>query len=94
VLIEFDLWETKGVALSQNGPDGQPQGEPIKVAEYYAVSKRLMALPVDKFLVLRTENWIPVIYAHLLSLLLWPKLLTRAVQAQNGKPGVPLSAAR
>jgi hypothetical protein len=76
---EFDLWENKTVTITPQGPDGQPQ-EPVKVADYYSISEeKLNALPAEKFNILRQENWHSVIYAHLLSLLLWPKILNRTL---------------
>jgi hypothetical protein len=82
-MTEFDLWEGKTVQMGNRGPDGQPQGEPVTVAEYFAISEeKLNALPLDKFEVLRKETWLPAIYAHLLSLLMWPKVLNRTLAAQ------------
>ncbi len=82
-MTEFDLWEGKSVQVAPRGPDGQPTGEATTVAEYFAVSEdKLNALPADKFEVLRRETWLPAIYAHLLSLLLWPKVLNRTMAAQ------------
>lgn len=89
-MTQLDLWESKAVSVSQNGPDGTP-GEPVKVADYFAISEeKLTALPADTFLELRNEGWLGLIYAHLISLLLWPKVLNRtilAAQAQEPPAG-------
>ena len=60
------------------GPDGTP-GEPQKLAEYYAVSEdRLKALPAEKLAELRDNGALGQIYAHLVSLLGWDRLIALA----------------
>jgi hypothetical protein len=69
---EHDLFETTPLALPRAKPDGTPD-EPVKVGEYLRISeKRLNELPTDN--------------AHLLSLGLWPKILSRAARIQASTP--------
>ena len=78
-MTEFDLWETKSVSLTPPQEDGTP-GEAIKIAEYFAVSEpALQKLDPAKLTVLRDEGWLGMLYAHMISLLLWPKILNRAL---------------
>jgi hypothetical protein len=94
-ITELDLWEAKAVSVGQTDAAGQPTGEPIKVADYFAVSEeKLNALPQDKFLQLRSEGWLAAIYAHMLSLLLWPKVLNRTVLAASAQQAQQPAPAR
>ena len=63
-------------------PDGTP-GEPQKLAEYYAVSEdKLRALPAEKLAELRDNGALGQIYAHLVSLLGWDRLIALAFLRQ------------
>ena len=69
------------------GPDGVA-GEPQKIAEYFGVSEdKLNALPQEKLAELRDNGALGQIYAHLLSLVGWDRLvslaLARAPQVPN-----------
>ena len=78
-MTEYDLWEPKSVSLTPPNEDGTP-GEPIKIAEYFAISEpALLKLDTDKLVRLRDEGWLGMMYAHMISLLLWPKILNRAL---------------
>jgi SapC len=80
VLNDMDLLEEKSVTFTPNNPDGT-QGETIKVADYLAVSEdKLNALPAAKFLELKQSGALAGIYAHLVSLLQWQKLVNRAIR--------------
>ena len=58
---------------------GNPAGEPQKIAEYYAVSEdKLRALPAEKLVELRDNGALGQIYAHLVSLLGWDRLIAMA----------------
>lgn len=80
LLNDMDLLEEKSVTFTPNNPDGTP-GETVKVADYVAVSEdKLNALPAAKFLELKQSGALAGIYAHLVSLLQWQKLVNRAVR--------------
>lgn len=79
ILTEFDLFEEKTVTLTGRNPDGS-EGAPQKVADYFAISEeKLNTLPPEAFLRLRDQGVLGPVYAHLVSLLLWPKIIQRAL---------------
>ncbi|MCU0882332.1 MAG: SapC family protein [Hyphomonadaceae bacterium] len=80
LLNDMDLLEDKSVTFTPTNPDGSA-GEVVKVADYVAVSEdKLNALPAAKFLELKQSGALAGIYAHLVSLLQWQKLVNRAVR--------------
>jgi hypothetical protein len=77
-LIALDLFEEKSVTIAQNGPDGSTQE--VKIADYFAVSEeKLNALPHDAFIRLRDQGILGPLYAHMVSLLTWPKIVQRTM---------------
>ena len=84
VLKEEDLLEVKQANFTPRNADGS-SGEPQLIAEYFAVSEeKLNKLSAEKLEQLRGTGALPQIYAHLLSLLGWERIITRAiVRAQN-----------
>ena len=80
VIRDLDLFEAKTVTFQPRGQDGQPNGEQQKIADYYAVDEnKLNALPIEKFNELRENGALGAIYAHLISLLNWQRVINRAV---------------
>src|SRR5690606_25210718 len=84
LLTELDLFEVREATFTPRNADGTA-GAPQKIAEYFAVSEdKLKALPVEKLAELRDNGALGQIYAHLVSLLGWDRLiamaLTRAAQ--------------
>ncbi len=90
IIAEFDLLEEKTVTFTPAKQDGTP-GDPVKVADYLGVSEeKLNALPAAKLLDLKNRGALPAIYAHLVSLMQWQKLVlrtVRATEAANGAAG-------
>jgi hypothetical protein len=79
LLKEHDLFETKQAKFTPRNEDGT-FGEPQLIAEYFAVSEeKLLALPADKFIALRDNGALSQIYAHLVSLLGWDKLIAKTL---------------
>ncbi|MEY3260273.1 MAG: hypothetical protein RIT46_1102 [Pseudomonadota bacterium] len=79
VLKELDLFETRQALFNPRNEDGTI-GDPQVVAEYFAISEeKLLALPQDKFMALRDNGALSQIYAHLVSLLGWDKLITKVL---------------
>ncbi len=77
----MDLFEQKSVTFQPRDEAGNEAGPAQKVAEYWAISEeRLNALPDDKYLELRNNGALGACYAHLVSLLNWPKVVQRAVR--------------
>ena len=76
------MLDIREAAFTPRNPDGTP-GEPQKLAEYYAVSEdKLKALPAEKLAELRDNGALGQIYAHLVSLLGWDRLIALAFQRQ------------
>ena len=88
LLTELDLFETKK-ALFTPPPVNGAAPEPQVVAEYQGVSEeKLAALPADKFIELRDNGALAQIYAHLVSLLGWDRLIVKAML----RPRRPMAA--
>ena len=86
LIEENDLFELTPLALPRAKPDGTPD-EPQKIGEYLRISEaKLNALPKDKYIELRDKGVSAVMHAHLLSLGLWPKILSRAARIQASTP--------
>jgi hypothetical protein len=86
VLKDLDLFETKVANFTPTNPDGTA-GEPQKIAEYFGVSEdKLNKLPADKLAEIRDNGALGQIYAHLLSLVGWDRLLALAMARQAQMP--------
>ncbi|MBW8303379.1 MAG: SapC family protein [Brevundimonas sp.] len=80
LLTDLDLLETREAVFTPRNPDGT-SAAPQKIAEYFAVSEdKLKALPADKLAELRDNGALGQIYAHLVSLLGWDRLIAIAFQ--------------
>jgi hypothetical protein len=86
LMDEHNLFEQTPLALPRAKPDGTPD-EPQKIGEYLRISEqKLNALPKDTYIDLRDRGVSAVMHAHLLSLGLWPKILSRAARIQASTP--------
>ena len=86
MLTELDLFEVREANFTPRNADGTP-GEPQKLAEYFAVSEdKLKALPVEKLAELRDNGALGQIYAHLVSLLGWDRLIAMALNRAATAP--------
>jgi len=86
LLQDLDLLETRESVFTPRNSDGTA-GEPQKVAEYWAVSEdKLKALPAEKLAELRDNGALGQIYAHLVSLLGWDRLIAMAFARQAAMP--------
>ena len=89
LLKDNDLFELKKAIFTPMDANGQP-GEPQTVAEYFGVSEeKLNALPADKIKELQASGALAQIYAHLVSLIGWDRLIALATlrQQQTGANG-------
>jgi hypothetical protein len=85
LLTELDLFESKEAVFTPRNPDGTAAA-PQKLAEYFAVSEdKLKALPAEKLAELRDNGALGQIYAHLVSLLGWDRLIAMAFQKAAGQ---------
>jgi hypothetical protein len=79
MLTELDLFESRQTTFTPRSPEGVA-GEPQLVAEFFGVSEeKLKALPTDKFLELRDNGGLGQIYAHLISLFCWDRLVAESL---------------
>jgi len=90
LIKELDLFEVKRAMFTPGNPDGTA-GEPVPIAEYFAVSEeKLKALPPEKLAELMANGAIAQIYAHLMSLTGWDRLL--ALQIKRAGEQAPTAA--
>lgn len=89
LLRELDLFETKQAFYNPPPGPGGVASAPQVIAEYNGVSEaKLNALPADKLKELRDNGALAQIYAHLLSLLGWDRLIVKAML----RPRIPVAA--
>ena len=81
-LKALDLFESKQTTFTPRLPDGS-EGPPQLIAEYFAVSEdKLKALPGDKLAGLAANGALGQIYAHLISLLGFERLIVETGRRQ------------
>ncbi len=86
LLKDLDLFEVREAHFTPRAADGQP-GEPHKLAEYFAVSEdKLKALPAEKLVELRDNGALGQIYAHMVSLMGWDRLIAMAFVRSSEMP--------
>jgi len=86
ILRDLDLFEPKTANFTPMNPDGTP-GQPQKIADYFGVSEdKLNKLPTDKLVELRDNGALSQIYAHLLSLVGWDRLIALAMARAPQEP--------
>jgi hypothetical protein len=91
LLTDLDLLDTREAVFTPRNPDGTAAA-PQKIAEYFAVSEdKLKALPVEKLAELRDNGALGQIYAHLVSLLGWDRLIALTFQ-RNAAAAQPTAA--
>jgi hypothetical protein len=86
LLKDLDLFDTREAVFTPRNADGSAAA-PQKIAEYFAVSEdKLKALPAGKLAELRDNGALGQIYAHLLSLVGWDRLIAVAMARQAQQP--------
>jgi hypothetical protein len=86
LMDQHGLFELTPLALPRAKSDGTPD-EPTKLGEYLRISEsKLNKLAKETYLDLRDKGVSAVMHAHLLSLGLWPKILSRAARIQASTP--------
>ena len=86
LLKDLDLLDTREATFTPRNPDGTA-APAQKLAEYWAVSEdKLKALPAEKLAELRDNGALGQIYAHLVSLLGWDRLIAMAFQRAAAQP--------
>ena len=86
LLTDLDLFDVREATFTPRDEQGNP-GEPQKLADYFAVSEdKLKALPAEKLAELRDNGALGQIYAHLVSLLGWDRLIAMAFARAAAMP--------
>lgn len=86
LMDQHGLFELTPLAIPRANPDGTP-AQPQRIGEYLRISEqKLNGLPRDTYMDLRDRGVSAVMHAHLLSLGLWPKILSRAARIQAATP--------
>jgi hypothetical protein len=88
LLKELDLFEEKTATYTPPASNG-PATAPQTIAQYQGVSEaKLNALPADKLKDLTSNGALSQIYAHLISLFGWDRLIVKAML----RPRIPVAA--
>lgn len=78
LIQDLDLLDTRQATFTPPNADGTP-GQPVVLAEYFAVSEeKLNKLPAEKLVELRDNGALERIYNHLTSLAGWDRLVAIA----------------
>jgi hypothetical protein len=86
IIEQHDLFESIELKVPRANPDGT-EAPPQKIDDCLAISEqKLNALPTDVYIKLRNIGIPGLVYAHLLSLGLWPKLLSRGARLNAQAP--------
>jgi hypothetical protein len=87
MLEKASLFEQKSVAFTPRDAQGNA-GETQKIADYWAISEEgLNALPDAKFQDIRNTGALAAVYAHMVSLLNWQRLIQRTLRRLSTAPG-------
>jgi hypothetical protein len=85
LMNDLDLFESRQTTFTPRQADGA-NGEPVVMAEFFAISEaKLNALPADKLIELRDNGALAQIYAHLVSLLGWDRVVAESLIRQNAQ---------
>ncbi len=85
LLSDLDLFEMRQTTYTPRMADGEA-GEPQLVAEFFAISEeRLKTVPAAKLAELRDNGALSQVYAHMISLFCWDRLIAETI-ARNANP--------
>lgn len=88
MLDEKGLFEQKTVTFQPRDNEGKEVGEAQLIAEYWAVSEeKLNNLSEESFQELRAKGAVGAIYAHMISLVNWKRIVDRALKDQESEQG-------
>lgn len=88
MLDQKGLFEQKTVTFQPRDNDGKEVGEAQLIAEYWAISEeKLNNLSSESFQEVRTKGGVGAVYAHLISLVNWKRIVDRALKDQEAEPG-------
>jgi hypothetical protein len=82
------LFEQKSVAFTPRDAQGNA-GQTQKIADYWAISEEgLNALPEGKFQDIRNTGALAAIYAHMVSLMNWQRVIQKTMRRLSTQPAV------
>ena len=82
LLKELDVFEVARSTYTPTNPDGS-RGPSEPIAEYFAVSEaKVKALPAEKLAELVANGALAQIYAHLISLMGWDRMIAKSMERQ------------
>jgi hypothetical protein len=88
---ELDLFETRQSTYTPLNPDGSP-GQAQPIAEFFAISEtKLQALPAEKLKELTVNGALGQMYAHLISLTGWDRLIALAMNRPGAAPAANIN---
>lgn len=94
IVRDLNLFEQKTVAFQPRDQQGNPVGEQQKIADYWAIDEnKLGQLSPEQFNELRTNGALGAIYAHLISLLNWQRIIQRALAKPQPAAAQPAAEA-
>lgn len=86
LLDKASLFEQKSVAFTPRDAQGNP-GPTQKIADYWAISEEgLNALPESKFQDIRNTGALAAVYAHMVSLMNWQRVIQRTMRRLSTTP--------
>lgn len=78
---KHNLFEEKSISFQPRDPQGNEVGPAQKIADYFAISEqRLNELPNEAFIEMKQGGGLGACYAHMVSLLNWPRTIQRALR--------------
>lgn len=87
IIKRMGLFEEKTVNFQPRDAQGNPAGDQQKIADYWAIDEnKLNELSEEQFKELRANGALGAIYAHMISLLNWQRVIARAVRQQQTAP--------
>lgn len=90
-LDELGLFTQQDATFQPRDAQGQPAGEPQKIASYWGVDgAQLRELDPKVLAELRDNTYLGAIYAHMLSMTQWDYLIQRAAERQSGQAQAPV----
>lgn len=93
IVKRLGLFEQKSVSFQPRDQQGNPQGEQQKIADYWAIDEtKLNELSDEQFKELRANGALGAIYAHMISLLNWQRVIQRALVSQTPAPAATPAA--
>ena len=85
IISSMGLFEQKSVAFQPREQQGNPQCEQQIIADYWAIDENILnELTDEQFKELRTNGALGAVYAHMISLLNWQRVIQRALVKQAG----------